>query len=71
MQRSDSFTGNIVFPMGDFRAGSAIHSILKFFQVDRIGMLRMTSVARYFKEGVAQVDPVDAGSWGFFTLHRI
>jgi hypothetical protein len=26
-----------------------IHSILKFFQVDSMGMCRMTSSARYFK----------------------
>ena len=30
----------------------AFHSILKFFQVDRAGIWRMTSSARYFKEGV-------------------
>ena len=28
------------------------NSILKFFQVDITGMFRMTSSARYFKEGV-------------------
>ena len=29
-----------------------LYSILKYFQVDNAGMLRMTSSARYFKEGV-------------------
>src|SRR5205823_8143539 len=33
------------------------HSILKFFQVDNVGMLRMTSSARYFKEGVGARRP--------------
>jgi hypothetical protein len=33
------------------------HSILKFFQVDSAGMLRMTSSARYFKEGVGSSRP--------------
>jgi hypothetical protein len=32
-------------------------SILKFFQVDNAGMLRMTSSARYFKEGVGSRRP--------------
>src|SRR5215831_13606046 len=34
-----------------------IHSVLKFFQVDNAGMLRMTSSARYFKEGVGSSRP--------------
>jgi hypothetical protein len=34
-----------------------IHSILKFFQVDNAGMLRMTSSARYFKDGVGSRRP--------------
>jgi hypothetical protein len=29
--------------------GIVFHSILKFFQVDKAGMFRMTSTARYFK----------------------
>jgi hypothetical protein len=33
------------------------HLILKFFQVDIIGMFRMTSSARYFKEGVGSSRP--------------
>jgi len=33
------------------------NSILKFFQVDNAGMLRMTSSARYFKEGVGSRRP--------------
>ena len=33
------------------------HSILKFFQVDITGMFRMTSSARYFKEGVGSSRP--------------
>ena len=36
---------------------SILHSILKFFQVDNVGMLRMTSSARYFKEGVGSRRP--------------
>ncbi len=35
----------------------AIHSILKFFQVDNAGMLRMTSSARYFKDVVGSRRP--------------
>ena len=34
-----------------------INSILKFFQIDIAGMLRMTSSARYFKEGVGSRRP--------------
>ena len=33
------------------------HLILKFFQVDITGMFRMTSSARYFKEGVGSSRP--------------
>jgi hypothetical protein len=33
------------------------HSILKFFQVDNTGMRRITSSARYFKEGVGSRRP--------------
>src|SRR5215510_1873581 len=33
------------------------HSILKFFQVDITGIVRMTSCARYFKEGVGSRRP--------------
>jgi hypothetical protein len=33
------------------------HSVLKFFQVDKAGMFRMTSSARYFKEGVGSSRP--------------
>jgi len=33
------------------------HSILKFFQVDIIGMFRMTSSARYRKDGVGSSRP--------------
>ena len=33
------------------------HSILKFFQVDITGMFRMTSSARYFKDGVGSSRP--------------
>lgn len=32
-------------------------SILKFFQVDSTGMFRMTSSARYFKQGVGSSRP--------------
>jgi len=35
----------------------ALHSILKFFQVDSTGMFRMTSSARYFKKGVGSSRP--------------
>jgi DNA replication protein DnaC len=35
----------------------AFNSILKFFQVDIAGILRMTSSARYFKEGVGSSRP--------------
>ena len=35
----------------------AHNSILKFFQVDITGMFRMTSSARYFKEGVGSSRP--------------
>jgi Acetyltransferase (GNAT) domain len=34
-----------------------LDSILKFFQVDKIGMFRRTSSARYFKEGVGSSRP--------------
>jgi hypothetical protein len=34
-----------------------LHSILKLFQVDITGMFRMTSSARYFKEGVGSSRP--------------
>ena len=33
------------------------HLILKFFQIDITGMFRMTSSARYFKEGVGSSRP--------------
>ena len=33
------------------------NSILKFFQVDITGMFRMTSSARYFKDGVGSSRP--------------
>ena len=33
------------------------YSILKFFQVDITGVVRMTSCARYFKEGVGSSRP--------------
>ena len=36
---------------------SSYHLILKFFQVDITGMFRMTSSARYFKEGVGSSRP--------------
>src|SRR5262249_10130778 len=39
----------------------AINSILKFFQVDSTGMFRMTSSARYFKQGVGSSRP--NGRW--------
>jgi hypothetical protein len=35
----------------------AYHSILKFFQVDSTGMLRMTLSARYFRDGVGSSRP--------------
>jgi hypothetical protein len=35
----------------------ASYSILKFFQVDSTGMLRMTLSARYFKDGVGSSRP--------------
>ena len=35
----------------------ATHSMLKFFQDDNVGMLRMTSSARYFKEVVGPSRP--------------
>ena len=34
-----------------------LYLILKFFQVDITGMFRMTSSARYFKEGVGSSRP--------------
>ena len=37
--------------------GLLLHSILKFFQIDNAGMLRMTSSARYFKEMVGSSRP--------------
>ena len=33
------------------------YSILKFFQVDSVGMFRRTSCARYFKYGVGSSRP--------------
>ena len=39
------------------KAESRINSILKFFQIDITGMFRMTSSARYFKEGVGSSRP--------------
>ena len=33
------------------------YSILKFFQVDSTGMLRITSSARYFRDGVGSSRP--------------
>jgi hypothetical protein len=35
----------------------SVHSMLKFFQVDSTGMLRMTSSARYFRDGVGSSRP--------------
>ena len=35
----------------------ASNSILKFFQVDSMGMCRMTSSTRYFKYGVGSSRP--------------
>jgi hypothetical protein len=35
----------------------AYHSVFKFFQVDITGVVRMTSCARYFKEGVGSSRP--------------
>jgi hypothetical protein len=40
-----------------FLRGKYYLSILKFFQVDITGMFRMTSSARYFKEGVGSSRP--------------
>ena len=40
-----------------FHAENCLYSILKFFQVDIIGMFRMTSSTRYFKEGVGSSRP--------------
>jgi hypothetical protein len=40
--------GEKVFPL---------YSILKFFQVDSMGMCRMTSSTRYFKDGVGASRP--------------
>ncbi len=38
-------------------SATGFHSILKFFQVDITGVVRMTSCARYFKEGVGSSRP--------------
>src|SRR5262249_38635889 len=38
-------------------ARALLHSILKFFHVDITGIVRMTSCARYFKEGVGSRRP--------------
>src|SRR5207245_10685970 len=43
--------------LGSLSAGMAPHSILKFFQVDITGVVRMTSCARYCKEGVGSSRP--------------
>jgi len=40
-----------------FPGQKTLDSILKFFQVDRTGIWRMTSSARYFKEGVGSSRP--------------
>ncbi len=37
--------------------GEKYNSILKFFQIDNVGMLRMTSSARYFKDVVGSSRP--------------
>ena len=39
------------------KAKHLLYSILKFFQVDSTDILRMTSSARYFKEGVGSSRP--------------
>ena len=39
------------------RSTKGFNSILKFFQVDITGIVRMTSCARYFKEGVGSRRP--------------
>jgi hypothetical protein len=36
---------------------NAYNSVFKFFQVDITGIVRMTSCARYFKEGVGSSRP--------------
>ena len=45
------------------------HSIFKLFQVDITGMFRMTSRARYFKEGVGSSLP--NGRWIMCFLERL
>jgi hypothetical protein len=45
-----------------------LHSILKFFQVDKAGMFRMTSTARDFKSAVGSNLP--HGRWIICVLER-
>jgi class 3 adenylate cyclase len=46
------FENTALFPLTDL-----FHLILKFFQVDNAGIFRMTSSARYFREGVGARRP--------------
>ncbi len=46
----------------------ASYSILKFFYVDITGMFRMTSFARYFKEGVGSSRPNWRWIMCFFSI---
>src|SRR6516225_5516499 len=50
-------------------ASELYHSILKFFQVDITGTFRMTSSARYFKEGVGSSRP--SWRWILCFLERL
>ena len=52
-------------------AGSvSMHSILKFFQVDRTGMFRMTASARYVKHGVGSSRPNGRGIMCFLECPK-
>src|SRR6516164_9463069 len=51
------------------QASMVMHSILKFFQVDITGTFRMTSSARYFKEGVGSSRP--SWRWILCFLERL
>jgi len=51
-------TGGLVrLPLSQNCPQYCVYSILKFFKVDITGMFRMTSYARYFKEGVGPSRP--------------
>ena len=54
---SEALTGKQRSSRRTFSYRMSSNSILKFFQVDIIGMFRMTSSARYCKEGVGSSRP--------------